>query len=139
MLSSAVRSFSDPDAYGAAVRAPNLELVANGKADFSAKLISVGLRRLWMQRSTANAGGIACGSMLPGRAGIMFSLPPAFAWNDVTLRVADRAICSGARRTETDAQAPKDLCDGGGSECAERASTKAHYAPRCGASQRVPA
>jgi len=85
MHSSAVRSFSDPDAYGAAVRAVNLELVADGNADFSAKLISVGLRRLWMQRSYANAGGASRGSMLSGRAGILFALPPALSWNGVAL------------------------------------------------------
>jgi len=85
MLSSAVRSFSDPDAYGAAVRAAKLELVADGNADFSAKLISVGLRRLWMQRSYAKAGGIARGSMLSGRAGILFALPPALTLNGVAL------------------------------------------------------
>ncbi len=87
MLSSAVRSFSDPDAYGAAVRAANLELVADGNAHFSAKLISVGLKRLWMQRSSANAGGIARGSMLSGRAGVLFALPPALALNGVALPV----------------------------------------------------
>ena len=72
MLSSAVRSFSDPDAYGAAVRAANLELVADGNADFSAKLVSIGLRRLWMQRSYSNAAAVARCGMLSGRAGILF-------------------------------------------------------------------
>jgi len=87
MLTSAVRSFSDPDAYGAAVRAANVELTADGNADFSAKLISVGLGRLWMQRSNANAGGIAHVSMLSGRAGIVFALPPGLAFNGVALPV----------------------------------------------------
>ncbi|MGO9419570.1 hypothetical protein, partial [Roseiarcus sp.] len=69
------------------MRAANVELVADGNPDFSAKLISVGLRRLWMQRSYANADGVARVNMLSGRAGILFALPPALALNGVALPV----------------------------------------------------
>jgi AraC-like DNA-binding protein len=50
MPSSAVRTFTDPDDYAAAIRQGTYELTITERGDFSAKLIRIDLHRLWMQR-----------------------------------------------------------------------------------------
>jgi AraC-like DNA-binding protein len=90
--SCAVQTFSDHDAYGAAVRAANIELTLDGGADFAAKITGLGLSRLWMQRSHANTPALMRGSMLSGRSGIIFSLQQGLTWNGVALSAGRIAL-----------------------------------------------
>ena len=83
--SSSVRTFSDHDAYGAAVRANDVEVTLDRSADFTAKIVSVGLPRLWMQRGYANAASIMRFSMFSGRAGILLSPQQGLVVNGVML------------------------------------------------------
>src|SRR5215472_11180454 len=54
MPSSAVRSFSDPDDYVAAIRQGTVEVTVTGTGNFAAKLTKIDLHRLWMQRFSEN-------------------------------------------------------------------------------------
>jgi AraC-like DNA-binding protein len=83
--SSAVWAFSDHDAYGAAVRANDVEVTLDGRADFAARIVSVGLPRLWMQRYYTNAALIARFSAFSGRAGLILSLQPGLVLNGISL------------------------------------------------------
>ena len=49
MPSSAVRNFSDPDDYAAAIRATTSELTLVGRGRFTAKRVRIDLHRLWLQ------------------------------------------------------------------------------------------
>src|SRR5215469_14130555 len=72
MPSSAVRKFTDPDDYAAAVRASRTELTITGRGKFSAKLTRVDLHRLWMQRFSDNLPRTAHSANFTGRAIISF-------------------------------------------------------------------
>lgn len=85
MPSSTVRSFSDHDAYAAAVRATDVEVTLDGRADFAARIVTVGLPRLWMQRGDANVASVMRLSMFPGRAGIILSPQQGLVVNGVAL------------------------------------------------------
>ena len=54
MPSSAVRTFTDPDDYAASIRATRAELTVTGRGQFTAQLVRIDLRRLWMQRFSDN-------------------------------------------------------------------------------------
>ena len=54
MLSSNVRSFTDPDSYTAAIRQGTVELTVTGRGHFAAQLVRIDLHRLWMQRLAEN-------------------------------------------------------------------------------------
>ena len=55
MLSSAVRSFADPDAFAAAIRQATVQLTITGRGQFTGKIVRIDLHRLWMQRFSANS------------------------------------------------------------------------------------
>jgi hypothetical protein len=61
MPSSAVRSFAEPDAYAASIRAGEIELTVSGRGDFNAKLTGIDLHHLWMQRFSENLPRIGLG------------------------------------------------------------------------------
>jgi hypothetical protein len=54
MPSSAVRTFTDPDDYAAAIRATGAEMTVTGRGQFTAKRILIDMHRLWMQRFSEN-------------------------------------------------------------------------------------
>jgi AraC-like DNA-binding protein len=58
MPSSAVRTFSDPDDYAAAIRQGTLELTVTERGYLTAKHIRIDLHRLWMQRVSENLSRI---------------------------------------------------------------------------------
>ena len=59
MPSSAVRTFTDPDDYTAAIRGTSAELTLIGRGRFNAKLTRIDLHRLWMHRFSDNLPRIA--------------------------------------------------------------------------------
>jgi hypothetical protein len=76
MPSSAVRTFSDPDAYAASIRATRAELTVTGRRGFAAKLSRIDLHRLWLQRFCENLARVAHSANFRGRAIISFRTDP---------------------------------------------------------------
>ena len=76
MPSSAVRTFTDPDDYTASLRSTNAEVTISGRGRFEAKLISIDLHRLWMNRFTDNLPRIAHSADHPGYATISLRTQP---------------------------------------------------------------
>jgi AraC-like DNA-binding protein len=76
MLSSAVRAFTDPDDYAAAIRQGTYELTVTERGDFTAKLTRIDLHRLWMQRFSDNLPRISHIAGWGGRAVIAFRTQP---------------------------------------------------------------
>ena len=72
MPSSAVRTFTDPDDYAAAIRQGTSELTVTERGQFAAKLIRIDLPSLWMQRFSDNLPRIAHSLLWRGRAVIAF-------------------------------------------------------------------
>ena len=72
MPSSAVRTFTDPDAYASAIRATKAELTVTGRGQFAAKIIRIDLHRLWMQRFCDNLPRVGHSAAMSGRAIISF-------------------------------------------------------------------
>jgi len=76
MPSSAVRTFSDPDDYAAAIRQGTIELTVTERGNFSAKLVRIDLLRLWMQRFSDNLPRISDVAGWGGRAVFTFRTRP---------------------------------------------------------------
>ena len=76
MPSSAVRTFSDPDDYAAAIRATKAEVAVTGRGRFAAEIIRIDLHRLWMQRFSDNLPRIGHSAATSGRAIISFRTQP---------------------------------------------------------------
>ena len=72
MLSSSVRSFTDPDDYAATIRQGTVEVTVAGRGQFTAQLIRIDLHRLWMQRFSEHLARIKHMNGLGGRAVIAF-------------------------------------------------------------------
>jgi AraC-like DNA-binding protein len=92
MPSSAVRIFSEPDEYAAAIRATRAELTVTARGDFVAKLIRIDFHRLWMQRFSENGPrSYLHSAMTPGRACITFRTQsgPRLFWSGVELQPTD--------------------------------------------------
>ena len=76
MPSSAVRTFSDPDDYAAAIRQGTVELTITRRGQFSAKLVQIALHSLWMQRLSDNLPRVSHTQGWGGRAVIGFRTEP---------------------------------------------------------------
>jgi AraC-like DNA-binding protein len=76
MPSSAVRKFTDPDEYAAAVRQGTYELTVTERGHFTAKLTRIDLHRVWMQRFSDNLPRISHIAGWGGRAVIAFRTEP---------------------------------------------------------------
>ena len=72
MPSSAVRSFTDPDRYAAAIRQGTVQMTVTGRGQLNAQIIRIDLHRLWMQRFSDNLPRIAHVESGGGRAVISF-------------------------------------------------------------------
>jgi AraC-like DNA-binding protein len=59
MASSQIRAFDDPGAYMAAIRAAEVEVLPTRAGNFSAELMQMNLRRLWLQRGSESLPGIS--------------------------------------------------------------------------------
>jgi len=73
---SAVRTFTDPDDYAAAIRQETYELTVTERGEFTAKLTRIDLHRLWMQRFYDNLPRISHIAGWGGRAVIAFRTQP---------------------------------------------------------------
>jgi AraC-like DNA-binding protein len=78
MPSSAVHTFTDPDAYVAAVRGTDVEVTILGRGRFTAKLTRVDMHRLWTQRFSDNLPRVSHSAMsgMKGRAVVQFRTAP---------------------------------------------------------------
>jgi AraC-like DNA-binding protein len=76
MPSSAVRTFTDPDVYAAAIRQGTYELTVTERGHFTAELTRIDLHRLWMQRFSDNLPRISHIAGWGGRAVIAFRTQP---------------------------------------------------------------
>jgi AraC-like DNA-binding protein len=88
MPSSAVRTFTDSDAYASAIRATRAEITVTARGHFAAKLTRIDLHRLWMQRFSDNLPRIAHSSNLGGLAIISFrtQLGPSLVRNGLEMQ-----------------------------------------------------
>lgn len=89
MPSSAVRVFTDPDEYAAAIRSAAVEFTITERGDFSAKLTRIDLHRLRMQQFSDNLPRIAdVTNVTSGRAYITFRTKPgpSVVWDGVENR-----------------------------------------------------
>jgi AraC-like DNA-binding protein len=87
MPSSAVRTFSDPDEYAAAIRNSKAEMTVTGRGQFSAELIQVDFHRLWIQRFSESLPRIAHSAHM-GRAVVTFRTRPGprLLWNGAEMQ-----------------------------------------------------
>jgi AraC-like DNA-binding protein len=87
MLSSDVRTFTDPESYAAAIRQGTVELTVTGRGHFAARLTRIDLHRLWMQRLSENQPQIKHVEDAGKRAVVAFptSQSPAHCYNGVDL------------------------------------------------------
>jgi AraC-like DNA-binding protein len=76
MPSSAVRTFSDPDDYAAAIRGQQAAVTVVGRGQFTAKLVQIDLHRLWMQRLVDNLPRVVRSVNMAGRAIVSFRTAP---------------------------------------------------------------
>jgi hypothetical protein len=68
---------TDPDDYGAAIRAATIDLTVTERGAFDAKLVRIDLYRLWMQRFSENLARVVdAANLLSGRAYISFRTRP---------------------------------------------------------------
>ena len=76
MPSSVVQNFDDPDAYAAAIRAAQVNIIVNGSGGFTVRLTKINLPHLWMQRLSDNQPRILHAACFPARAIITFVALP---------------------------------------------------------------
>ena len=76
MPSSAVRTFTDPGDYAAAIRQGTVEVTVTRPGDFTAQLTRIDLHRLWMQRFSENLPRVSHVAGWGGRAVIAFQTHP---------------------------------------------------------------
>jgi AraC-like DNA-binding protein len=90
MLSSAVRNFTDPDAYAAAIRHARFQLTVTERGHFTAEIICIDLHRLWMQRFSDSLPHITHSDSPGGRAIISFRTQPGpgLSWNGFDVQPA---------------------------------------------------
>ena len=89
-LSSAVHSFTDPDAYAATIRQTTARLTVTRRGRFTAQIIRIDLHRLWMQRFSESLPRVLHTNSLGGRAVISFRTQPGpdLSWGGFDLQPA---------------------------------------------------
>jgi AraC-like DNA-binding protein len=76
MPSSAVRHFSEPDAYAVSIRQGTVEMIVTERGHFNAKLTRIDLHCLWMQQFSETLPPISHVTDWGGRAVIAFRTQP---------------------------------------------------------------
>jgi AraC-like DNA-binding protein len=91
MPSSAIRTFTDPYDYAAAIRATRAELTVTGRGDFTAKITRIDLHSLWMQRFSDNLPRVGHSAGMSGRAIVSFRTHPgpSLLWDGVEMQPAN--------------------------------------------------
>jgi hypothetical protein len=88
MPSSAVREFTDPDEYAAAIRATKADVTVTGRGHFAGKRTRIDFHRLWMQRLSENMPRVVHSAFVTGRAIVTFRVHtgPGLLWSGATLQ-----------------------------------------------------
>lgn len=95
MPSSAVRAFSDPDAYYEAIRAQAVDGIVTARGNFRAELTRIDLHRLWMQRGYANLASVLKFASSQGRIALFFAVDPSQPVMHISgMAVAERDVVS---------------------------------------------
>lgn len=89
MPSSAVRTFTEPDAFHAAIRDVHAEGVVSGRGNFHAEWTSIRLNRLSIQRGEEGLARVSYSAIDPELSGIVFA----------TFRVRPYIFTASNRRT----------------------------------------
>jgi AraC-like DNA-binding protein len=91
MPSSAVKAFTDPDEYAAAIRQGVSEMTATGRGVFRSEIVRIDFHHLWIQRFTENMSRIRHTTGLGGRAVVAFpaQFGPAQTWQGLELTPAN--------------------------------------------------
>src|SRR5206468_7388463 len=76
MLSSTVRTFTDPDDYAASIRGATAALTVTGHGRFTAKIIRIDLHHLSIQRMSDNLPRISHSADFADQATISFRTQP---------------------------------------------------------------
>jgi AraC-like DNA-binding protein len=76
ILNSAVRTFTDPDAYHAAIRDAHAEGVVTGRGDFRAESTAIRLDRLSLQRASETLPRVTYSAVDPKQFGFVFVTHP---------------------------------------------------------------
>ena len=92
MPSSAVRTFSDPDDYGASIRATTAEMTVTGRGLYAVKIVRIDLHRLWMQRFSDNLPRVAHAVNLTGRAILTFRTEPGSSFVSGGLEMSPTSV-----------------------------------------------
>ena len=106
MPSSAVRTFTDPDNYAAAIRATKAEVTVTRRGRFTAEITRIDLHRLWMQRFSDNLPRVGHSAGMSGRAIISFRTQPgpSLLWGSVEMHpnnIVRHGEGEGDRRSST--------------------------------------
>src|SRR5207244_9649552 len=91
MASSTVRTFNDPDAYRAAIRAQRVEGVVTARGNFHAEMTRIDLDRLLMQHAEENLPRVLVISTRPQRSAIIFAADQ----DQPAMHVSGMALTSG--------------------------------------------
>jgi AraC-like DNA-binding protein len=91
MASSTVRTFTDPDAYRAAIRAQRVEGVVTARGNFHAEMTRIDFDRVLMQRAAENLPRVLLYAARPQRAAIIFATDQG----QPAIHVSGMALTSG--------------------------------------------
>ena len=91
MASSTVRTFTDPDAYRAAIRAERVEGIVTSRGNFHAEMTRIDLDRVLMQHAEENLPRVLVISTRPQRAAIIFATDQG----QPAIHVSGMALTSG--------------------------------------------
>src|SRR4051794_36484570 len=108
MPASRIATFTDPQAYQAAIRAATVQVFPTTGGDFQAELVQINLHRLWLQRGRESLPRLADGAVNAGRVAFEFLLgsdQPPFRHSGIDLS-PDEVVVNGWDATHRRTFAP---------------------------------